>query len=651
MKTIKNIAATTAVPWETLATAIDENFLESSQGVSKLSEEVKMLEMCSPNYCVGAWENGALNPDSIETIGNTDLLTLWDFYLLDTTDNTRETTKPVGKLRRNNLLRFEDGRFAPTVGITEEMRAECDVTLYLDNTQAVKYCDAGAFNAESFYNEHGMTQKLYDETGTEVRILRPWETTETKYTIGLGNGITFYLLDNVVGKSGKWWKGIFASPTTWDGIDVTPYALAPTAISPSMVCTVANKTRCFFYVYAPDNNNCKSAKGVGGICSMFYNGRTYPRVNDMQQINDMNWSRANNADVNAPYPFAEGGYHALNTFITCMEILYGTKYLHKAALFSSGISSNDGCSSEATWKENGGVRYKLSTDGAWKYGQWNNTPSDMCYNNASGKTHLSNWLNAEHPKEQCMESQMAASFAVETGVSEGVEFEFYGGTYWYKNVTGVNGLADGEMNVKVYKLMTETVSAFNTAGEDASFDLEVILRMGLCHGMNLSGDVFAYWGGGYEQVGTCTKSNSETRINLPVDLYLQPDQTKWIKETNITKNDLETFDFEKEYPKISSAVNLGDSYASGRQPYTSWKTAKGGGIGQGECFYTWDNNYWSSTINQRARISTRFRGYASNGNCSSRHLYANYAASVAYRYYAGSAQARIETGAAPLQAE
>lgn len=41
--------------------------------------------------------------------------------------------RPVGKLRKNNLLRFENGDFAPTVGITEEMRAECDVELYLDS--------------------------------------------------------------------------------------------------------------------------------------------------------------------------------------------------------------------------------------------------------------------------------------------------------------------------------------------------------------------------------------------------------------------------------------------------------------------------------------------------------------------------------------
>lgn len=50
--------------------------------------------------------------------------------MLDTTDNANKTTLPVGKLKRNNLLRFEDGSFAPTVGITEDMRAECDVASF-----------------------------------------------------------------------------------------------------------------------------------------------------------------------------------------------------------------------------------------------------------------------------------------------------------------------------------------------------------------------------------------------------------------------------------------------------------------------------------------------------------------------------------------
>lgn len=97
---------------------------------------------------------------------------------------------------------------------------------------------------------------------------------------------------------------------------------------------------------------------------------------------------------------------------------------------------------------------------------------------------------------------MAASFAFETGVEEGLEFDFYGGKYWYKNVQGAKSMTEGHMNVIVFKEMTGTISALNENDEPAEFDLEVILRMSLYDGMNLSGDVFRYCGGGYEQVGT-----------------------------------------------------------------------------------------------------------------------------------------------------
>lgn len=116
MKTIKDIAVSNPTPWGDLAQAIDENFNE--------------LYLNAPNYCVGYWDKDSLNPESLDTLGDVSLLKKWDFYLLDTTDNANKTTLPVGKLKRNNLLRFEDGSFAPTVGITEDMRAECDVASF-----------------------------------------------------------------------------------------------------------------------------------------------------------------------------------------------------------------------------------------------------------------------------------------------------------------------------------------------------------------------------------------------------------------------------------------------------------------------------------------------------------------------------------------
>ena len=651
-----NEAAENANKAAQTATEASAGLVEFDGRLSAVEEITAELQLAKSDYGVAEWNPEELAPECVEFFGKKDFLMKWDFYLLDTTDNQGETTKPVGKLKRNNLLRFENGDFAPTIGITEAQRAECDVELYLDAEHTQKYCDAGTFDAAAFYNEHGMA-KLYNVEGAEVRVLRPWETTETKYTIGIGREDTVYLLDNVVGTSGRKWKGVFSKPIFWDGIDLSKYPLVPTAFGPCPSCTVEKKTRNFLYLYKGETN-CQSAKGQNNLCTMFFDQeKTYPRVNDMSQINNMVYARANNADVNASYPFAEGGYHTLNTYITCLEAFYGTKYLHNALMFGSGISSNDSCSNEENWLQNGGVRYKKHDETAWKYAKWYEQ-KDIYYDNSGKRTTFTVLLNMEHPKEACMESQMAVSFAVETGVSENTEFDFYGYKYRYVSVPGTDGTAS--MNVRLYKIMSQTFNAFDAEGNDVEWDVEVILRMSLYGGVNLSGDIFMYCGGGYEQVGTCQFATSGSKGN-PIDLYLEPDQRKWHTEKTSSRDDLGTFDFERLYIKTGSCTNVGDGYSALRSSYSGWKQKAGGGISTGECYYTWDNNYWSTKLNQRTRIAARFRGLASNSYCSPRYLSANYAVSNTNRnyggsvsnpsrYYGGSAQALLGS-AAPLQAE
>ena len=613
--------------------------------IDAIASDVEVLKLSQSDYAVAEWNPEDLAPESVEFFGKKDFLMKWNFYLLDTTDNQNETTTPVGKLKRNNLLRFENGDFAPVIGITEAQRAECDVELYLDAEHMQKYCEAGTFDAAAFYNEHGMA-KLYNVEGAEVRVLRPWETTETKYTIGIGREDTVYLLDNVIGASGKTWKGVFSKPVFWDGIDLSKYPLVPTAFGPGPSCTVEKKTRNFLYLYKGETN-CQSSKGQNNLSTMFFDqGKTYPRVNDMQQINNMTYARANNADIKAPYPFAEGGYHTLNTYITCQEVFYGTKYLHNPLMFGSGISSNDSCSTEENWLQNGGIRYKRHSETDWLYAKWSDQ-KDIYYDNAGKRTSFSVMLNLEYPKEACMESQMAVSFAIETGVSENTEFDFYGYKYRYVSVPGTDGTAS--MNVRLYKIMSQTFNAFDAEGNDVEWDVEVILRMSLYGGVNLSGDHFMYCGGGYEQVGTCLSQTSGSKGNS-IDLYLQPDQRKWHTVKAVSLNDNGIFPFEKTYIKIGTGTNIGDGYSLLRSPYSGWKLKAGGNISTGECYYIWDNNYWSTTLSQRSRIAARFRGSATLGYCSPRLLYASYAVSTTSRNSGGSAQALL-AGAAPLQAE
>lgn len=615
--------------------------------------ELKMLN--SSDYYVAGWVDGDLDPNAVEFHGDREFANDWNFYLLDTTINAGETTTPVGKLMRGNLLRFENGDYAPTVGITEEMRSQCDVALYTDISASSLAYAAGSYNAaaewlidKQLIQSGSSPRSLYTAEGQAVsHKLRPWETTETKYSIGVGRGNTIYVLDNTVGDSGKLWSGLFSKPIIWDGIDVSKYPLRPTAYTPCPVVTIDNKSRCFFYAYDAGDANCVSHSGVNNTCQMFVNGRTYPRVVDMNQINDMTWSRANNANPNSSYPFAEGGFHALNAYIISQEIYYGRKDIHNVNMFGSGISSNDPCNSESTWKSNGGVRYKLSSSSTWKYLRWNES-GDIKEADSSNYTFMSYVVNMEYPKEQCMEGQMAASYANEIGATEGIDFDFYGAYYSYVNVPQTSGL-DG-MNVKVMKVMRDTFNAKDSSDQSVSWDLEAMLRMSLFGGVSLSGDIFVYSGGGYEQVGELVNDPSVNKAGNPFKLYMECDQTRWMTVVDVNKADRDVFDFEFSYPFMGDFDNKSNGYVKKRAPYTGWKVENGGGIISGQCCYGWSDCYWGSTIGTRTRVSARFRGNAANSACSARYLHATHAVSNAARTVAGSAQALLEEEGAAVPA-
>lgn len=629
---------------------------ETNKKVEQNAADIAELKEGVKDYYVGENDEETGDPHFENCKGNKEFLGEWHPFLIDHTDNTGEATHPVGQLMDNNHFRFVSGAFAPTVGITEAMRAACDVQLYTDaehttpltlKNGVVVTDKAGAhpYDATEVYNSLGLVD-LYDGEGNKVRQLLPWETTETKYSVMIGRYDTIYPVDRQTGESGKVLSGIFKRQVRYDGIDTGKYPLLGTALAPCPVTTVGNKTRNFFYAYAVgDTNTTNGASGAGeNMCSMYVNdGRTYPRTSDMNQINNMQKARANNADTNAPLPFAEGGYHGINTFILCMELLYGTKYLHDNNLFGSGISSDDACNSENTWLDNGGVRCKEQGTEEWTYcGFGDITP--FGYNEKLFFSDFSWFVNYYRPKEQCMESQMAASWAAEFGIAENTEYEAYGGTYRYKNITGVKGLADGVMNCKVYRKKIGTCKGYKDADTLATYDLELSLRMSLMHGMNFCGDVFAYWGGGCEMVGTKKGGTDSVRLQKEyIDFYLEPNQSKWVNESVVSKNNLGTFGFEAVYGKIGvfGPPLLSNGYCKKRLGYTPYKIADGGNISSWQCFFSWVYPYWSTTLNQRVRIAVRLRGAALSASCSVRFLNAYHPAAHTDVNIGGSAQCRI----------
>ena len=355
----------------------------------------------------------------------------------------------------------------------------------------------------------------------------------------------------------------------------------------------------------------------------------------MNQPKNAKVARACNYDTTLPYPVAEGGYHALNVFLSCMEAAYGTKYLHSDRRFSSGISSNDAANTEANWLEHGGMRSRAQGGSAWTYSQFSQSNSPIRYTSAAANTDASNLLNRYAPKTLCMEAQMALSMAAELNVAPDTEFQFYGKTYLYKTPAGATSLLSGRMNARVYRTRVMTIDGWNSRKVATTFDVQVRLRMPVIEGFNLCGDFYWYVGGGHEVVDVNT-AGVHTILN-----YLECDQTKWGAIT-WPKQQAAEFSFEESYGMIGESVIVANRYVMLRQPFGSWPYGTGTSISTGECGYHYEAVLASN--NNRCRAGVRFRGSALNAYCSGRFVTSSLSVVTCIASSAGSAQVLLDMG-------
>ena len=650
-KTLALADQTTTV--EKLA-ALEKTDEQQNTRLGKLEQAVADLGGTSDAYYYASQDTSQPSPDLVNPQTNASIQLLQDMYRPFIVDHTEAKegveVMPADELKRNNWLRYANGKFAPAVGITEEMRAECDVELYLDAEHTEKYCDAGKFDAERFYNQYGMAQKLYDASGNAVRILRPWETTSKDYSIMVGDPSGTYLIDGYSTKEGEqdiMYKGISKSYREVAGCK--PRYLAPTLLAPCHATSVTGsdgkvRFRSFPFLYNAGDNNTKGGFNADFCVKMFYDNGCYPRVNDVSQVTSMQYARNNNADKTKPYPFAEAGHHAYNTFLIAHELLYGTNYINNPdKLFSTGTSSVDGFAEndEAGWRKYGGIRVKAGNDGQWRHLLWMSNPTFMCKdaNGTKINTYMTVFVNNEFPKWREMEAQLVLSFASELGIQENTEFEVYGQKYRYITPSKAKGLADGYMNAIVYKVVPAEWQGYDTNGNAVTWKMEANLRQGIIDGLTTSGDIYHYRGGGYEQVATnhFTSTTGQTGQN-DMDLYIETDQRKWHSETVDNKLNLGVFDFEGQYEKVGHLTNVVSGWLKKRVPHTPFYKMMGGQRNTYVSGYNSNDNWYSNKVNQRIRLSVRLGGYAGWVVAGSRFLDAIFSVWFAARYNGGSAQ-------------
>lgn len=620
-----------------------------SEYVMNLQTELKVLER-SVSFFVASYDPNSEDFGPVITTGNESISNIFDFLLLDTSDNKGMYTTPVGKLKKDNFFHFDNGDYAPVVGITQEMYDDCmnnDLYTKGKNGTYTKVWTGHEYNPVDQWNkDKPLIAKgqeptiLYKKVGNGYQpvshVLRPWETTETKYTIGVAPARDLYILDNQVGDTGAYWKGIFTEPIIWDGIDLKKFKLPRTAIGLCPMTTIVEngvtKSRCFFYLYEADNANCKSDPGFIPNNPFYNKDRHYPRVSDVSQITNKNWARNNNADPTKAYPFAEGGWWATNAYIIALELWARTRYLHDADLFGSGISSNAKEANRDSFEKEGGIRLRVKGKGEWNYRQFNDLMLPYCNDNTTPyEGNISGMLTKGKPIEACMESQMAASMATELGLLKTIDgknlFKFYGNTYYcqYFNSPEDSLLSFSKgMNVRVYKVQSFEVEGYEydestgISSLPKTFEMEIKTRMSLFNGVNLSGDIWAYNGGGLEHVGKYTKNSGNSgNFDNPISVYLQLDQKQWHNEDVYKKEVEQYWDFEKTYRKLGEYKNFDIAYVSKRManaPDPLKKDSSGGLRLSGEAYAAITDNDWSGDPKEqgRYRIGSLFRGAASS---------------------------------------
>ena len=108
--------------------ALEKTDEQQNTRIGKLEQAVADLGGTSDAYYYASQDTSQPSPDLVNPQTNASIQLLQDMYRPFLVDHTEAKegveVMPADELKRNNWLRYANGKFAPAVGITEEMRAE-----------------------------------------------------------------------------------------------------------------------------------------------------------------------------------------------------------------------------------------------------------------------------------------------------------------------------------------------------------------------------------------------------------------------------------------------------------------------------------------------------------------------------------------------
>lgn len=459
------------------------------------------------------------------------------------------------------------------------------------------------------------------------------------YNIMYGWTQTIHTIENA--KVGDEVVALFGEePFEYNGVQSVP--IPPTLVCPGLPAVVDGKFRSMCFTYRAGEGG---SDGYLGITTFNKADRTYPRT-VLSQLTTNDFAIAHNADPVKTIPFAPlMDWHLLNITNALMN-KFGTVYLHDPNKFGGGISSNVFITSENATKTTN-VGYRMNESDPWTYQRLSEQPP-FCTDDKGTKRNWSAILSNEYPRMECLETQMALSYAVENNIQPDKDFSFNGYSYRYHNISGCKTLLEGEMNAVLVKFTAiPNLQAFDTAGNPITInEIRISLQTSAVYGMDLvSADVFQYAGAGIEKVATIQEDGRHlTKVFICLD---QPNLTL-DKTVEKTSGD---FDFESAYDQAGAYTMSNNGYFTDLIRGTRVGTTKKGGLSDNTCYMDTGNGIGVSPIGKKVRVGHRVRGHGTWGVCSARFLYAPYPLSYAHPYYAGGFQVRLPEGTSSATAQ
>lgn len=620
--------------------------IDLSEKILDLSERVNEAYKQIGHKEVASWKTNDLSPRASYNVGNREIANEEGIYLVHVHQDTsgKNRVRIVGELQKNNLFKFTDGSYAPTVVITDSDYDATNINLYADPTHTNLAYAAGNFDATDWWLKNNKAeQPLYNISGAKVYVRKPWESKDLGYDIVIGWKKTIWMLGGEFDSSGNTLFGFFSNPTYYNGF--LTKEVSPTGYCLDLPTYYKNTLRC---IYIKDTGGSMSA-GQNSIFDIQRTNRAYPKT-DVSQLSTMTSARARNiGDTQSSMPVCEGmGFHKLS-HIYSRYIKYLRYDLHQDSLWGPGISSNITPNS-TTWDKclgGSGIRFTIN-NGDLLHHTFADNPN---FSGVSGSTSGYNWnywINLEHPKSRTLEAQMALSWAVEKEIEPETKFTWDEEEYIYTNIPNLHTLLEGpDMNARLFKWTDFSGEPYEKGTTNKVVVTgQMKLQWPVCDGMVLWGDVFDYGYAGLEvvvDVVTPTSSGIHRYTN-PFIAYLCTSQEK-LMYLNSSYTSGGGFGFEGIYEKIGEGIRDGEAYSKNLFPYSIVPVTKGGTLYTGSCAYSINYDNYGDTVfsvaGRKIRASMRGRGASTWKTSSARYWFSPNSQSLSYRAYSASLQVAL----------